>query len=213
MPKRLLAIPVVIAALLALGGCNLFSKDIDDIIRVLGGESGTWYNYGADGSVTFQAHCNGVDFTRDTEYDRYNADGKLIEQSSVVKVTCGDNQFSTVGFTSVYISDFAKPMLFADPQKFYKLRIDNPDHGIPLINFAWRDVKNIFVGTARVASVCDQNNNPILGFAADGVTGYATSVDKSTMFKLDKKGKKTGYVLVYRGSYNVIDTELLNYVA
>jgi len=193
-----------------LTGCNLFEKKIDDIMRVLGATPGTFINYGADGQVVFEAKCASMDFTRDTTYDVYNIDMKLVEPSSVVKVTCGDQQFSTVGFTSVYMSDGAKASLMANSQQFANLRITNNDRSVPLINFLWRDVKNLFVGTARVAQICDQNNNPILAFAAEGVTGYATEVAKSTMFKLDQPGSKPdGYVWVSRGSYTVLDTKLL----
>lgn len=185
-------------------------KAIDDIMRVLGNTPGTFYNYGADGQIVFEARCTSLDFTRDTEYDRYNASGEKIEDSSVVKVSCGDNLFSTVGFTSVYMTDDARDNLMANSQQFYDVRIKNNDRGIPLINFIWRDVKDLFVGTARVAQICDQNNNPILAFAADHVTGYATSVDKSTMFKVSDKDNSDGYVWISRGSYTVIDTELLN---
>jgi hypothetical protein len=193
-----------------LTGCSLFEKKIDDIMRVLGATPGTFINYGADGQVVFEAKCASMDFTRDTTYDVYNIDMKLVEPSSVVKVTCGDQQFSTVGFTSVYMSDGAKASLMANSQQFANLRIANNDRSVPLINFLWRDVKNLFVGTARVAQICDQNNNPILAFAAEGVTGYATEVAKSTMFKLDQPGSKPdGYVWVSRGSYTVLDTKLL----
>jgi len=183
-------------------------KAIDDIMRVLGSTPGTFYNYGADGQVVFEAHCRSLDFTRDTEYDRHNEVGEKIEDSSVVKVSCGDNLFTTVGFTSVYITDGAKDNLMANSQQFHDLRIKNNDRGIPLVNYLWRDIKDKFVGTARIAQICDQNNNPILAFASEHVTGYATSVDKSTMFKLDDKNND-GYVWISRGSYTVIDTALL----
>lgn len=200
------ALLVIAASLTMASACE---KAIDDIMRVLGNTPGTFYNYGADGQVVFQARCASLDFTRDTEYDRHDAEGKKIEDSSVVKVSCGNNLFSTVGFTSVYITDGAKDNLMANSQKFYDLKIKNNDRGIPLINYLWRDVKNIFVGTARVAQICDQNNNPILAFASNAVTGYATSVDKSTMFKLDDSNND-GYVWISRGSYTVLDTALLN---
>lgn len=187
---------------------NACEKKIDDIMRVLGNTPGTFYNYGADGQVVFQAQCRSLDFTRDTEYDRHDAEGKKIEDSSVVKVSCGDNLFSTVGFTSVYITDGARDNLMADSQAFYNLRIKNNDRGVPLINYLWRDVKDKFVGTARIAQICDQNNNPILAFAGSAVTGYATSVDKSTMFKIDDKNND-GYVWISRGSYTVVDAALL----
>ncbi len=187
---------------------NACEKTIDDIMRVLGTTPGTFYNYGADGQVVFEARCRSLDFTRDTEYDRHDAEGKKIEDSSVVKVSCGDNLFSTVGFTSVYITDGAKDNLMANSQEFYNLRIKNNDRGVPLINYLWRDVKDKFVGTSRIAQICDQNNNPILAFASNAVTGYATSVDKSTMFKLDDTNND-GYVWISRGSYTVVDTALL----
>ncbi len=196
----ILALPLTMA--------NACEKEIDDIMRVLGTTPGTFYNYGADGQVVFQARCASLDFTRDTEYDRKNEKGEKIEDSSVVKVSCGDNLFSTVGFTSVYITDGAMDNLMANSQEFYNLRIKNNDRGIPLVNYLWRDIKDKFVGTARIAQICDQNNNPILAFASNHVTGYATSVDKSTMFKLDDS-KNDGYVWISRGSYTVVDTALL----
>ena len=61
-----------------------------------------------------------------------------------------------------------------------------------------------------MAQICDQNNNPILTFAAKGVTGYATDVAKSPVFKLDQPGNKPdGYVSISLGSYTVLDTKLL----
>lgn len=206
--KKIAAIAmfVIAAPLMAANSCE---AAIDDIMRVLGTTPGTFYNYGADGQVVFEARCASLDFERDTEYDRYNADGKKIEDSSVVRVSCGDNLFSTVGFTSVYITDGAKDNLMANSQQFADLKIKNNDRGIPLINYLWRDVKDLFVGTARVAQICDQNNNPILAFASDHVTGYATDVDKSTMFKLDD-AENDGYVWISRGSYTVLDTALLS---
>ena len=204
---------IAISALMAFGisACSDTHNGIDAIKRDIGQTPGTFINYGSDGQVVFEAHCMSISFDRDTTYDRYNNDNppKLIEQSSVVRVSCGNNIFSTVGFTSVYMTDGAKKDLFADSQKFASLRITNNDRGIPLINFAWRDMKNHFVGTAQVAQVCDQNNNPILAFASQAVVGYATSVDKSTMFQLHD-GNDYNYVLVIRGSYTVLDTDLLN---
>ena len=196
---------VVAAPLTAASACE---KTIDDIMRVLGSTPGTFYNYGADGQVVFEAQCRSLAFQRDTEYDRRNGAGEKIEDSSVIRVSCGDNLFSTVGFTSIYITDGARDNLMANSQQFHELKVKNNDRGIPLINYLWRDVKDQFVGTARVAQVCDQNNNPILAFASQHVTGYATDVDKSTMFKIDDAGND-GYVWISRGSYTVLDTALL----
>lgn len=204
--KFILAFVLVLAAPFTMA--NACEKKIDDIMRILGTTPGTFLNYGADGQVVFEARCASLAFARDTEYDRYNADGKKIEDSAVVKVSCGTSLFSTVGFTSVYITDGARDNLMANSQKFYDIRIKNNDRGVPLINFLWRDVKNNFVGTARVAQICDQNNNPILAFASNRVTGYATDVNKSTMFKLDDRNND-GYVWISRGSYTVLDTALL----
>jgi hypothetical protein len=204
----LAAVVVIVAIVLTLTGCSLFEKKIDDIFRILGSTPGTFYNYGADGQVVFQANCRSMHFERDTTYDVYNADGKMIEPSSVIRVSCGDNLFSTVGFTSVYITDGARDNLAANSQQFYDLKVKNNDRGIPLINYLWRDVKQLFVGTSQVAQICDQNNNPILAFASDAVTGYSTEIAKSTMFKLDD-GNNDGYVWISRGSYTVLDTALL----
>lgn len=209
MLKKAVAAVVALSTILTLTGCNVFEKGVDDALRILGQTPGTFYNYGADGQVVFQARCGSLYFTRDTEYDRKNENGEKIEDSSVVRVTCGSNEFSTVGFTSVYISDGAQDNLFANAQQFANLRIENNDRGIPLVNLIWRDVKNLFTGTPRIASLCDQNNNPILAFASEHVIGYATHVDKSTLFKLDDVNND-GYVWISRGSYTVIDSALLN---
>lgn len=206
--KKFLFVAVAILGLV-LTSASACEKAIDDVMRILGNTPGTFYNYGADGQVVFEANCASLAFTRDTEYDRHDAEGKKIEDSSVIKVNCGNQQFSTVGFTSIYITDGAKDNLMANSQQFADVKVKNNNRSVPLINFIWRDVKNLFVGTARVAQICDQNNNPILAFASQAVTGYATDVDKSTMFKLDDV-KNDGYVWVSRGSYTVLDTALLD---
>lgn len=201
----LVAAFVVALPLLSASACEAF---IDEIARTLGNTPGTFLNYGADGQVVFEAKCRSMKFERDTTYDVKNTEGKVIEPSSVIRVSCGDNIFSTVGFTSVYITDGARDNLAANSQQFYDLRVNNNNRGVPLINYLWRDVKNLFVGTAQVAQICDQNNNPILAFASKHVTGSATEVAKSTMFKLDDDNND-GYVWVSRGSYTVLDTALL----
>lgn len=209
MKKKIIVSAIVLIATVSLTGCSLFEKAVDDIMRILGNTPGTFTNYGADGQIVFEARCASLAFTRDTEYDRHNSFGEKIEDSSVIKVNCGDQQFSTVGFTSVYMTDGAKDNLMANSQQFADIRVKNNNRSIPLINFIWRDVKDIFTGTARVAQLCDQNNNPIMAFASKHVTGYATDVDKSTMFKLDDDNND-GYVWISRGSYTVLDTRLLD---
>jgi hypothetical protein len=191
----------------ALAGCSSATKLWEDAMRALGTVPGTIYNYGADGQVVYEAHCRSLDFQRDTEFDRYNADGKKIEDSSVIEISCGGNLIKTVGFTTVYVSDDAKGALFANSQQFAKMRIENNDRGVPLVNFVWRSVKDQFTGTERIAQVCDQNNNPVMAFAGS-IVGFGTDVAKSTMFQVSYKGR-TGYVWVSRGSYTVTDTALV----
>lgn len=196
-----------LASTLSLAGCSSVDNAIANALRALGSTPGTIYNYGADGQVVYQAHCRSLDFQRDTEFDRYNADGKKIEDSSVIAISCGTGIIKTVGFTTVYVSDNAQPSLIANSQQFATLRIENNDRGVPLVNFVWRQVKSRFVGTAAVAQICDQNNNPVMAFAG-AITGFGTDVAKSTMFQV-RRGGVTGYVWVSRGSYTVTDTALL----
>lgn len=197
----------VLIVMLVLTGCSSTNNLIANAMRALGNTPGTIYNYGNDGQVVYQAHCRSLNFQRDTEFDRFNVDGKKIEDSSVVEISCGSNIIKTVGFTTVYVSDDAQGSLFANSQQFADLRIKNNDRGIPLVNFAWRSVKDKFVGTSRIAQICDQNNNPILAFAGE-IVGFATDVDKSTMFQI-KYQNNTGYVWISRGSYTVTDTALV----
>lgn len=202
-------VTIIIAVVIALAaGCTSTSNLFAEMQRALGTTPGTIYNYGADGQIVYEAKCRSLDFTRDTEFDRYNADGKKIEDSSVIAISCGKSLIQTVGFTTIYVSDDAQPALFANSQQFADLRIRNNDRGVPLVNFAWRAVKDKFVGTERVAQVCDQNNNPIMAFAGS-IVGFGTEVNKSTMFQVKYNGR-TGYVWVSRGSYTVTDTKLLN---
>lgn len=206
MRPRLIVVGVALAALL-LSGCSSTSNLVENAMRALGTVPGTIYNYGADGQIVYEAHCRSLDFQTDTEFDRYNQEGKKIEDSSVIEISCGNNIIKTVGFTTVYVSDDARGALFANSQQFADLRIKNNDRGVPLVNFAWRSVKDKFTGTDRIAQVCDQNNNPIMAFAGS-IVGFGTDVDKSTMFQISYR-KQTGYVWVSRGSYTVTDTALV----
>jgi hypothetical protein len=208
----IVAVAVAMTAMLA--GCSSAENNIDEIKRVLGVTPGIFFNYGADGQVVFQAQCASMAFAPDDAYAVKHTDSKgntvIDVPSSVVKVTCGNSQFSTVGFTSVYMSQSAQSMLFANSQQFAVMKIKNDDRAIPLINFMWRSIKNNFVGSARVVQVCDQNNNPILAFAGDEVNSFATDVVKSTMFQIkDHKTGVKGYVWVSRGSYTAVDTALM----
>jgi hypothetical protein len=198
---------VLLAVLLAVSGCSAFNNAVADAMRALGASPGTIYNFGTDGQLVYQAHCRSLDFESDTMFDRYNAKGEKIEDSSVIAISCGDNIIRTVGFTTVYVSDSAQESLFANSQQFANIRIQNNDRGVPLVNFAWRSVKNSFAGTQSVAQLCDQWNNPIMAFAGS-VSGFGTDVAKSTMFQIKYKSK-TGYVWISRGSYTVTDAALL----
>lgn len=205
--KRWISALAVVVLLTLLAGCSDTDNFIANAMRALGASPGTIYNYGTDGQLVYQAHCRSLDFGTDHEFDRYNADGKKIEDSSVIQVSCGKSIIKTVGFTTVYVSDNAQPALFANSQQFAKIRVENNDRGVPLVNFAWRSVKNHFVGTAAVAQLCDQWNNPIMAFAGT-IRGFGTDVNKSTMFQVGFNGQ-TGYVWISRGSYTVTDTVLL----
>ena len=207
--KRIISL-IVAGVMLSsvLSGCSDVNSLYASAMRALGATPGTIYNYGTDGQLVYQAHCRSLDFGTDTEFDRYNADGKKIEDSSVIQVSCGGGIIKTVGFTTIYVSDNAQGALFANSQQFYKIRVDNNDRGVPLVNFAWRAVKNHFVGTAAVAQLCDQWNNPIMAFAGT-IRGVGTDVAKSTMFQVAYQDQ-VGYVWISRGSYTVTDTALLN---
>jgi len=201
------SVGVAVALLASMSGCSSTKNWIADAMRALGHTSGTVYNYGPDGQLVYSAHCASMDFAPDHQFDVYNAHGDKTGDSSVVLITCGDSQIRTVGFTTVYVSDDAQGALFADSQQFANLRIHNNDRSIPLVNFAWRSVRNRFVGTAGVAQVCDQWNNPIMAFAGT-INGFSSEVAKSTMFQVEY-AKKTGYVWVSHGSYTVTDAALL----
>lgn len=204
--KKLGPIGLLLMALV-LAGCSKTENWIADAMRALGTTPGTVYNFGTDGQLVYQAHCRSLNFRPDHQFDVYNAKGEKTGDSSVIELSCGTSIIKTVGFTTIYVSDSAQGALFADSQKFYKIRVENNDRGVPMVNFAWRAIKNNFVGTAAVAQVCDQWNNPIMAFAGT-INGFSTDVVKSTMFQV-KYGGKTGYVWISRGSYTVTDTALL----
>lgn len=206
--KTLAVVLIAVILTFVVSGCSAFDNAIANAMRALGASPGTVYNFGTDGQLVYQAHCRSLDFQTDHMFDRYNNEGEKIEDSSVIQLSCGDGIIRTVGFTTVYVSDSAQGALFANSQKFANLRIQNNDRSIPLVNFAWRSVKNSFAGTQSVAQLCDQWNNPIMAFAGS-VSGFGTDVAKSTMFQI-KYGKDiTGYVWISRGSYTVTDAALL----
>lgn len=208
MKKKLFGLTgLLIAGLLALTGCSVFDNDIKSIMRQLGSTPGTIYNFGPDGQVVYQAHCRSLAFESDTEFDVYGLNGKKVDDSSVVQISCGDGTVKTVGFTTVYVSDNAQGSLFANSQQFAKVKIENNDRSVPLVNFIWRGVKKNFTGTEAVAQLCDQWNNPIMAFAGK-ISGFATDVAKSTMFQVERNGTK-GYVWISRGSYTVTDASLI----
>lgn len=84
------------------------------------------------------------------------------------------------------------------------MRIQNDDRGVPLVNRAWREFRNLFQGVPRLVVLYDQYNNPISAYAGNSVVFYSTDIDKSTLFQIDY-----AWVMIVRGSYEVVDTALL----
>jgi hypothetical protein len=206
---------VAVAALLALTGCSSVDNGIGAAMRALGASPGTIYNFGTDGQLVYQAHCASMDFEPDHEFDVYSVggDGKTtkVSDSSVVQISCGHSLIKTVGFSTVYVSDSAQAALIANSQQFSQIKIQNNDRNIPLVNFAWRAVKNKFVGTSAVVQISDQWNNPVMAFAGS-INGFASDVAKSTMFQLKfgPNERNIGWIWASRVSYTQTDTALLN---
>lgn len=204
MKRRISAGILALVSLLALTACNKAASGWMDIKRAFGGVEGTFTNYGVDGQSIFEAHCRSMDMWRDTGFDRHNGNGDKIEDGSVITVSCGTGQFSTVGFTSVYYTDNARSHLVVGTEQFYDLRIQNDDRGVPIVNRAWREFRNLFQGVPRLLVLYDQWNNPISAYAGNDVVTYSTDIDKSTMFQVDD-----AWVMIIRGSYEVLDTALI----
>jgi hypothetical protein len=198
---KVMALAVIaLCVMMMTSSCAIFDSALDDLNRALNGEAATLTTYNQAGQKIDEVHGQSFAFTRDDTFDSTDAEGKKIENSSVIKIAVGGRIIQHVGSTLLLAEDGLIKVSDAPT----KLFLDSNDPGRPWLNFLYHDLRNAWKGKARTVMIRSQDGMPIAVFAGDKVEAFAPDIPQATRFEIDGKT-----LLVYRADYTVYDTSLL----
>lgn len=200
---RLVALTLITATVLAAAtGCAWFDKEVDNFVSLMKGRSATIVTYNVFGNKLDSVHGTAINISRDTTFDSYDSQGNSNGDSSVLRISVGNNHMQHVGSTLLMIED---GVINVGDQLPKTVTIENNERAIPFLNNIRQQFQNLWQGRARTVIVRSQNGSPIAIFAGNRVEYFATDVPKSTLLRIDGK-----YLLIYRSDYTIYDNALLN---
>jgi hypothetical protein len=170
--------------------------------QAFNGVPATMSTYNQDGAIIDKVHGDSFQVTRNEEFDSTNTDGSSNEDSSVLRISLGDDHISHVGSSMVLAEDGLVDVTesFGSTQ----VAFDNAEPGTPWLNNLFANYESYWKGKSQTIMIRSQDGDPIAVFAGNDVKTSSTDVPKSTWFLVDGKT-----LLVYRCDYTVYDNNLL----
>lgn len=198
--KRLIQLVSAAALALLLSSCALFGDTSDDIGHYLNGMSATMSTYDQFGHPIDVVKGKSFDVRRDDTFDSSDSEGNSNKDSSVIKISLGDEVIRHVASTMLLVEDGIIKISDAPTQ----VELENNDGGHPWINYLHQRASNLWKGKAQTLMIRSQNGTPIAVFAGDHVSVFAPNIPKTTRFRIDGKT-----LVVYRADYTIYPTVLL----
>lgn len=196
--NRFISLGLVALTLLSLVGCGAFA---DKFEQAFDGIAATMTTYNQQGKMVDEIKGNSFRVSRDEEFDTQNSDGGSNKDSSVLLISLGDAHIQHVGSSMILVQD---GLIDVTAQLPAEARFANTDSGTPWINDIRYRFQQLWGGTAKTIMVRSQDGTPIKVFAGNEVQVLATTVPKSTWFRIDGKT-----LFVYRSDYTLYDDTLL----
>lgn len=195
--KKKLTAAILIVSIFLLAGCqdlDMLFKGFEESFK---GLEMTVQTYDEESQMIDRVIGKSIMIERDSTFDSdYES-----RDSSVIKVTIGENELHHVG-SSMIIAERGLENIFDEYAK--TVEVQNMQRGIPIVNSMINDFRNSFTGKKKVILIRSQNGTPLATYAGDNVSLYKTSVPKSTGLLIDGK-----YLFVYRSDYTIYDLDLL----
>lgn len=184
-----------------LAGCQAVDNYLKNLEEDFEGLTMVVRTFDEDSQVIDRIEGKSMSFSRNSDFDKHDNEGKTTKLGSVLKITIGKHEIDHVG-SSLVAEEKGLHDIFADYRKTVDLKNDNSD--IPIINRIVSAYKNDFTGKSKVILIRSQKGTPLATYSGEKVSINDSSVPNTTELLID--GKR---LLIYRCDYTIYDLELL----
>lgn len=201
MKKKLLLLLTCGFTCIFLAGCQAVDNYLKNLEEDFEGLTMVVRTFDEDSQVIDRIEGKSMSFSRNSDFDKHDNEGKTTKLGSVLKITIGKHEIDHVG-SSLVAEEKGLHDIFADYRKTVDLKNDNSD--IPIINRIVSAYKNDFTGKSKVILIRSQKGTPLATYSGEKVSINDSSVPNTTELLID--GKR---LLIYRCDYTIYDLELL----
>ena len=201
MKKKLLLLLTCGFACVFLAGCQVVDNYLKNLEEDFEGLTMVVRTFDEDSQVIDRIEGKSMSFSRNSDFDKRDNEGKTTSLGHVLKITIGKHEIDHVG-SSLVAEEKGLHDIFAEYRKTVDLKNDNSD--IPIINRIVSAYKNDFTGKSKVVLIRSQKGTPLATYSGEKVSINSSSVPNTTELLID--GKR---LLIYHCDYTIYDLALL----
>ena len=201
MKKKLLLLLTCGFTCVFLAGCQAVDNYLKNLEEDFEGLTMVVRTFDEDSQVIDRIEGKSMSFSRNSDFDKRDNEGKTTSLGHVLKITIGKNEIDHVG-SSLVAEEKGLHDIFADYRKTVDLKNDNSD--VPIINRIVSAYKNDFTGKSKVVLIRSQKGTPLATYSGEKVSINSSSVPNTTELLID--GKR---LLIYHCDYTIYDLALL----
>ena len=201
MKKKLLLFLTCGFTCVFLAGCQAVDNYLKNLEEDFEGLTMVVRTFDEDSQVIDRIEGKSMSFSRNSDFDKHDNEGKTTSLGHVLKITIGKHEIDHVG-SSLVAEEKGLHDIFAEYRKTVDLKNDNSD--IPIINRIVSAYKNDFTGKSKVVLIRSQKGTPLATYSGEKVSINSSNVPNTTELLID--GKR---LLIYRCDYTIYDLALL----
>ena len=201
MKKKLLFFLTCGFTCVFLAGCQAVDNYLKNLEEDFEGLTMVVRTFDEDSQVIDRIEGKSMSFSRNSDFDKRDNEGKTTSLGRVLKITIGKHEIDHVG-SSLVAEEKGLHDIFAEYRKTVDLKNDNSD--IPIINRIVSAYKNDFTGKSKVILIRSQKGTPLATYSGEKVSINSSSVPNTTELLID--GKR---LLIYHCDYTIYDLALL----
>lgn len=201
MKKKLLLLLTCGFTFVFLAGCQAVDNYLKNLEEDFEGLTMVVRTFDEDSQVIDRVEGKSMSFSRNSDFDKHDNEGKITSLGHVLKITIGKHEIDHVG-SSLVAEEKGLHDIFAEYRKTVDLKNDNSD--IPIINRIVSAYKNDFTGKSKVVLIRSQKGTPLATYSGEKVSINSSSVPNTTELLID--GKR---LLIYHCDYTIYDLALL----
>lgn len=156
MKKKLLLLLTCGFTCVFLAGCQAVDNYLKNLEEDFEGLTMVVRTFDEDSQVIDRIEGKSMSFSRNSDFDKRDNEGKTTSLGHVLKITIGKHEIDHVG-SSLVAEEKGLHDIFADYRKTVDLKNDNSD--VPIINRIVSAYKNDFTGKSKVVLIRSQKRN------------------------------------------------------